>query len=217
MRRHNRVDGIIEGWIRELAIGRGWSAAQIWREILERVQILEEEEQRPEKSLVIPVIPHKRTIERLVKELKSETADLEAERIGRTEDILWNLTDYEPAVVSKILDVRRQIVLEYREPLPRFTMKEANDLAVIFGAAPDIPARCAYLFAQLYRHYQLNQGQAELQALEDYLAFKPWRGGRYYDRYVSEVEAGVLTEVPAWDALVTRYDGWHLSSGEDED
>lgn len=213
MKRHNRVDGIIEGWIRELAIGRGWSAAQIWREILERVHILEDREQEQEQSLAIPVIPHKRTIERLVKELKSETEDSEA---GRTEDTLWNLTDYEPAVVSKILDVRRQVVLEYREPLPSITTKEANDLAAIFGAVPDIPALCAYLFAQLYRHYQLNQGQAELQALEDYLAFTPWRPGKYYKRYVSEVEAGVLSEVPAWDALVTRYDGWHTSSGDED-
>ena len=212
MKRHNRVDGIVEGWIRELAIGIGWSAAKIWREIVERVQIREQEQR-----LVIPVIPHKRTIERLVRELKSETEDAEPEGSGRTEDTLWNLTDYEPAVVSKILDVRRQVVLEYGEPLPGITTKEANDLAVIFGAAPDIPARCAYLFAQLYRHYQLNQGQAELQALEDYLAFTPWRPGKYYKRYVSEVEAGVLSEVPAWDALVTRYDGWHTSSGEDED
>ena len=217
MKRHNRVDGIIGGWIRELAIGRGWSAAQIWREILERVHILEDREQEQEQSLAIPVIPHKRTIERLVRELKSETEDAEPEGMGRTEDILWNLTDYEPEVVSKILDVRRQVVLEYREPLPRFTAKEANDLAVIFGAAPDIPARCAYLFAQLYRHYQLNQGQAELQALEDYLAFTPWRPGKYYDSYESKVKAGVLYQVPAWDALVTRYDGWHTSSGEDED
>ena len=199
-----------------MAIGKGWSAAHIWREILERVHI-REQEQEQKQSLVIPVIPHKRTIERLVRELKSETEDAEPEGRGRTEDTLWNLTDYEPEVVSKILDVRRQVVLEYREPLPGFTTKEANDLAVIFGAVPDIPALCAYLFAQLYRHYQLNQEQAELQALEDYLAFTPWRPGKYYEMYVSEVEAGVLSEVPAWDALVTRFDGWHTSSREDED
>ena len=208
MRRHSRIDGVVEDWIRELALLQNWSAPQICREIEKRVQ--EIEEKGGDRS--IPVIPHKRTVERLVKEIQAETKST-AETVEQSiaEESLWDFIDDEAEAVFNILEVRRQFALKYRRSLPRFTKKEASDLKAVFGAAPGIPPYCAYVVVQQRSHYQLSQGQTELRALEDYLAFKPWEGRYQYQRYVSAVEEGVVPKVPAWEALVkTIFDGWDL-------
>ena len=201
-----RIDPIVQDWITEITPLHNWTAAEIWREVENRIENFKPRDDDPR----IPVNASKRTVERIVSEIRGEAGPVpESGTTPVAVESLWELTGDDPEAVFNILEVRRQLTLKYRRPLPRFTIKEANDLKVVFGAAPGIPPYCAYLVVQLYNQYQLSKDQTGLQALEDYLAFRPWKGGRLYDRYVSEVEAGVVTRVPAWDALVTPFDGWH--------
>ena len=203
-----RIDPIVQDWITEITSLHNWTAAEIWRELENRIENFKPRDDDPR----IPVNASKRTVERIVSEIRGEAGPVpESGTTPVAVESLWDFTDDDPEAVFNILEVRRQFALKYRKSLPRFTKKDANDLKAVFGAAPGIPPYCAYVFVQQHSHYQLSQAQTELQALEDYLAFKPWEGRNQYQRYVAAVEEGVVTKVPAWEALVRRiFDGWDV-------
>ena len=75
-------------------------------------------------------------------------------------------------------------------------------------SARRLASDAAWLVAQVYRHFCPIGDEQEvddiIDALDDYLAFAPWRNPDRYRIYIRAVEEGWITPAPMWSRLVEQ-------------
>lgn len=166
-----RIDGDVEFEIKRLA-HRGWTPAQIHREL----------ERRPKFRGRVPV---NRTVQRAVARLKPPPDEGD-------EGEEWSLADADPAEAALVLPALAE-VLEFLAgditgaPRPYFPKKQAAWIAHLRTAAPDMPGLWAFFMAMDYWVFSL--AGEPMDALDELVAFAPWRDDAHYRRYFRSVQA----------------------------
>ena len=158
-----RIDADVQAKIAEMALGTQYGPAQIYKVI-----------SRDEKFVKGYVVPSERTVQRLVKEFRSNQTGGE-----------WNLTMSPSGDISNILNARFQSILlslqfitASEEQISKDTMKSispktAEIVAKFYQAVPDYPSNLGWLLAQYY--WSEVEAERSVQAYTDYIALDPWR------------------------------------------
>ena len=185
-RKRRRIPGNVEGEITELALTTRWSPAQIYRDISSREELMAD-------------VPHQRTVERIVRDVRRRDG----------EKTLWTLAVSDGEEAKYVLEARRALILHQEKAgLHRFSREEAQWVAKILKIAPDLAPDVAWLVAQVYRHFCPSGEEQEvddiIDALDDYLAFAPWRNPDRYQIYIRAVEEGWIPATPMWNRLVVQ-------------
>ncbi len=182
-----RIDADVEDEIREIALTETKTPAQIYRHL------------DGEKKFVDRV-PSRRTVERMVRELRSSAGDTSP----------WTLAakDIDEEAARLVLRSRRALILRHEKPLHRFNISEAKWVAKISKIAPDLAPDIAWLIGKVYsslcRRVDERGDDDFLTALDDYLAFAPWRDAEHYRLYLKAVEQGWVLPAPMWSRLVEQ-------------
>ena len=180
-----RIDGDVEDEIIELALNRNWTPAQIYRNIDSQKELMGR-------------VPTRRTVERKVSEIRRDAG----------EAVPWTLAESDGEEARLVLRSRRALILHSEKALHRFDVTEAEWVVRISKAAPDLAPDLAWVIGQVYRRFSrlVKKGNDDdfISALDDYLAFAPWRDAEHYGLYLNAVEQGWVTKAPMWSRLVEQ-------------
>ena len=180
-----RMDGEAKDRAQELALTTDWNAAQIFEDLKRRFGERDK-------------FPNKRSIERLVKELRY--AD---------ESPPWTVEDSDPEDAK--------LILEWLASFNGFgkglKKVEAFWHLKIQRIAPDLSWVRAGVLANLYRIRTAKEASTE--ELDAYLGFAPWRGAEALERYKEMVGAGRVKPMVMWDTMVERVSPWGAIEAKD--
>lgn len=170
-RKRRYQDGDVQDAIEALAIERPeWSPAQIRNEL--------------DQGELKGRLPSARTVQEIVK--RARPADPSAP---------WSLADAEPSTVPLVLPVLAAVVARTQGQRNYVTRGEAEWLAKLRGAYPDLDPWQAYRLARLYMA-RVERRDATLD-LDLYLALAPWRRGETEAQYRRLLADGVIPAPPA--------------------
>ena len=174
--RRRHMDDTLQKWIESQA-AIGLSAAEIERK-------MQTEDQFVGKA----ALPSLRTIRRVVSEVRVEDSS------GR-----WGITESEGGDARLILDVLAAVIMATDGKKCSFTTTEANWVLKLRKAAPDAHPYGVWLLAREYMRAQAKR--LDTEALDHYLAFKPWVSANRWGNYSAAVDAGWIKEDPLglWD------------------
>jgi len=156
-----------------------WTSAQIFRAISEDPKFTAK-------------MVHKRTVERIVKEIRVDDA---SER--------WNLASSDGEDARLVLEAKEGYFFQYGRNVEWISKEAADWIVRILRAVPDLPREIAWLVGQVYRS-KVNL-EKDTRDIDDYLTFAPWRSPDHYRLYYSACELGQIGRPPLWELLVEEH------------
>lgn len=132
-------------------------------------------------------MPHANTVEKYARQVRSDSGPI------------WSWATGESPIAGRLMRITA-LVRETTAGRDRgVTVRQAETIARIVGAFPDIPDREAWELARQW-------DERGAIAIEGYLGFEPWRdGGR---RYYEAVSAGAVDTIIVTTASSLGFDEW---------
>lgn len=168
----------IRGMYRE-----GHTAAEIYREMLKPGAF----------DYMATELPSKRTVEYTVQDFVIE------DKSGQ-----WSVADMEPEDARIVLDVLANLIFHGRER--GFTKYEAAWVLRVSKLAPGISHNNIWGLTQSYMLAESKDIKGEpsaMEALNAYLAFKPWESKNRFENYKWMIELGRAKQDPEVDELIS--------------
>ncbi|MDA0265152.1 MAG: hypothetical protein O3A93_13930 [Chloroflexi bacterium] len=156
-----RIDEEIQDVIEGLA-AINWTPAQIHRELSKRQELK-------------PPLPTLRTVQRIVKEATPKDPS------GP-----WNLAKSDTEHSRIILDLIAYLINRTEGRIHSITEKEAEWYVKVHFAAPDLEISSAWLLTRTYM--RRSEGYSSTEAMDAYLALKPWASKELQDGYSNFVK-----------------------------
>jgi hypothetical protein len=199
------VDPEVRQIVARLVASGERSPAAIYRALLREI----DREYEGKTGLQRPWLPTERTISRLVKELAAQSSPNQSEA--------WSLAAAAPDEIAVIMPVLGAILVNSAQMLSHFpndplavaairrhrlTKGLATWIVKVATAAPSLPPYEQYIVAREYRAWELQAAQptlrhlppTELEALDAFLACRPWESEEAAQRYELLLEQGIVKQ-----------------------
>jgi hypothetical protein len=172
-KKRRRIPGAVSDLIEQLLVERAWTPGQVHEELA-----------RLHDNGQITYLPDLRTVQRYAKELTPDDPSSP-----------WTLTSETAAEAPFVLSALAERIERTQGRRRTVTQREAEMIAAVTRAAPDLDARRAFYIGS--RYAVLRREGASTEMLDLYLAFAPWRSPEASERYVRAWKSGWIEE-PLW-------------------
>ena len=164
-KRRRRVDPKILDKIEEMGLA-GYGASKIYDELQE------------DETIDIDKLPDLRTVQRIIRE----------DILPQTPSGTWTLNCSKGDDIPVILKTLVDVISNTKGRITSLTRAEAEWIIFMSHAAPDLSPYIWYTLGKRYLKHQ--ESGASTEALDQYLAFAPWRSKENNKKYEELIESG---------------------------